>query len=165
MMPASKDSHLKSNQSATRNSTIIHASRETIYHAFTDPKALEVWLAPGDMTGKVHSFDLRVGGGYQMSLFYSQSEKEARGKTSEKEDRYTAKFLELSPPKKIVEAIKFDSNDPALLGEMIMEVTLEKKKSSTKVIIIFKNIPAGIRPEDNETGTRLTLEKLARYVE
>jgi hypothetical protein len=28
-----------------------------------------------------------------------------------------------------------------------------------------KDIPLGIRPEDNEAGTQLSLEKLARYVE
>jgi hypothetical protein len=33
------------------------------------------------------------------------------------------------------------------------------------VTIIFENIPRGIRPEDNEAGTELSLEKLARYVE
>jgi hypothetical protein len=33
-----------------------------------------MWLSPGDMTGKVHEFEGRVGGGYRMSLFYSPSE-------------------------------------------------------------------------------------------
>ncbi|KAB2831959.1 MAG: ATPase, partial [Caedimonadaceae bacterium] len=35
----------------------------------------------------------------------------------------------------------------------------------TTVSILFKNIPSGIRPEDNEAGTRATLDKLALYVE
>lgn len=61
--------------SSSQNSKVIKASPETLYKAFTDPKALAVWLAPGKMTGKVHSFDLRIGGGYQMSLFYPESEK------------------------------------------------------------------------------------------
>ena len=46
-----------------------------------------------------------------------------------------------------------------------MEVALEAAEGGTTVSIIFKDIPPGIRPEDNEVGTRLTLEKLARYVE
>lgn len=46
-----------------------------------------------------------------------------------------------------------------------MVVTFEAEDSGTRVTILFKDIPPGIRPEDNETGTRLTLEKLARYVE
>jgi hypothetical protein len=33
-----------------------------------------MWLSPGDMTGKVHEFEGRVGGGYRMSLFYPPSE-------------------------------------------------------------------------------------------
>ncbi|MCW3108572.1 MAG: ATPase [Segetibacter sp.] len=149
----------------TQNSKVIRATPETLYRAFTNPGALAVWLAPGEMTGKVHSFSLKVGGGYQMSLFYPPSEKEARGKTSEKEDRFTARFVELIPPKRIVQAITFDSDNPAFSGEMTMEVTLEPNDSETSVTILFKNIPSGIRPEDNEAGTQLTLEKLARYVE
>jgi hypothetical protein len=41
----------------------------------------------------------------------------------------------------------------------------EAKGDGTIVSIEFKDIPPGIRPEDNEEGTRETLEKLARYVE
>ena len=149
----------------TQNSKNIRASQETLYRAFTNPEALAAWLAPGEMTGKVYSFNLRVGGGYQMSLFYPPSDKESRGKTSEKEDRFTARFAELIPNKKIVQAINFDSDDPAFSGEMIMEVNFEPINTGTRVTILFRNIPPGIRPEDNEAGTISTLEKLARYVE
>jgi uncharacterized protein YndB with AHSA1/START domain len=150
---------------STQNSKCIKATPEALYRAFTDPAALAVWLAPGDMTGEVHSFDDRVGGGYQMSLYYPASEKTFRGKTSEREDRYTARFVELTPPSRIVEAITFDAVDPAFSGEMLMVVTLEAGDGGTTVSIFFTDIPSGIRPEDNEAGTRSTLEKLARFVE
>ena len=150
---------------STRNSKWIKATREAVYQAFTDPAVLAVWLAPGDMTGEVHRFDYRVGGGYQMSLYYPSSEKTSRGKTTEREDRYFARFVELSPPRRIVEAITFDSADSAFKGEMVMDVTFEAKDDGTIVSIVFKDIPSGIRPEDNEAGTQFTLEKLARYVE
>jgi uncharacterized protein YndB with AHSA1/START domain len=155
----------KEQLTSTKNSKNIKATPQALYRAFTDPAALSVWLAPGEMTGKIHHFALRVGGGYQMSLFYPQSEKGSPGKTSAKEDRFTARFIELTPYKRIVQAISFDSPDPAFSGEMIMEVTFEPKDKETKVTILFKNIPPGIRPEDNEAGTELSLEKLARYVE
>jgi uncharacterized protein YndB with AHSA1/START domain len=138
---------------------------EALYWAFTNPGALAIWLAPGEMTGKVHHFDLRVGGGYQMSLFYPGSEKGSRGKTAEKEDRFTARFVTLKPYEKIVEAIRFESADPAFSGETIMEVSLAALGSKTRVTIECRNIPPGIRPEDNEAGTRSSLEKLARYAE
>jgi uncharacterized protein YndB with AHSA1/START domain len=152
-------------RAGTRNEKFIKATPEVLYRAFTDPAALAVWLVPGDMTGKVHHFDNRVGGGYQMSLYYPSSEETFRGKTAEREDRYTARFVELTPPRRIVEAITFDAVDPAFSGEMTMEVTLEVADGGTTVSIVFKDIPWGIRPEDNEAGTRSSLEKLARYVE
>jgi uncharacterized protein YndB with AHSA1/START domain len=157
-----KDAH---SRASTRNSKFIKVTPEALYRAFTDPAALAIWLAPGDMTGEVHSFDCRVGGGYQMSLYYLSSEKAFRGKTSEREDRFTARFVELTPPKRIVQAITFDSVDPAFSGEMIMVVVFEAEDGGTTVSIVFKDIPSGIRPEDNQAGTESTLEKLARYVE
>lgn len=146
-------------------SSVINASRETLYRAFTDPDALVVWQAPGDMTAKIHAFDARVGGGYQMSLYYPASDQEARGKTAEQEDRYTARFVELTPPAKIVQAISFDSDDPAFAQEMIMEITFKEQADGTEVTIAYENVPSSIRPEDNEAGTRSSLQKLARYVE
>lgn len=148
----------------TRTSRMINAPREAVYHAFIDPEALAAWRAPGDMTATMHDFDPRVGGGYTMSLFYPRSDQEHAGKTAEHEDRYTSRFVELDPPSRIVEAITFDSDDPAFAGEMIMEVTLVDMDSKTDVTIAFHNLPAGVRPEDNDAGTRSSLDKLARYL-
>lgn len=148
----------------TTNSKIIRATREKIYNAFIDKKALEFWLAPNNMTGKIYDFEAKVGGAYNMSLFYLDSETE--GKTSENEDRFSAKFVELKPDAKIVQTINFQSDKNELTDEMTMEVFLEEgENNSTKVTIVFKNIPKGINPKDNEKGTEQSLEKLARYVE
>lgn len=149
----------------TRTSRVIDAPREAVYRAFTDPVALVAWQVPGEMTAKVHAFDARVGGGYRMSLFYPASGQETRGKTSEREDRYTARFVDLTPPARIVQAITFDSQDPAFSGEMTLVVTLEEANGATEVTMAFENIPAGIRPEDNDAGTRSSLAKLAHHVE
>ena len=89
---------------STRSAKFIKATPEVLYRAFTDPAALATWLVPGDMTGEVHRFDGRVGGGYEMSLYYPSSEHEhtSRGKSADREDRYTARFVELAPAKRIV---------------------------------------------------------------
>ena len=100
-----------------------------------------------------------------MSLFYPSSEQVYRGKTSEREDRFTARFVDLTPLSRIVEAISFDSARPAFSGEMTMTITFEERDGGTEVTILFENIPPGIRPEDNEAGSRSSLDKLARYVE
>ena len=149
----------------TRTSKVIKASPEALYRAFIDPAALIVWLPPGEMTGEVYSFDARVGGSYRMSLFYPSSEQVSRGKTSEREDSFTVRFVELTPPVKIVQAVSFHSADPAFAGEMTFEATFEATNGGTEVTIVCTHIPPGIRPEDNEAGCRSSLEKLARYIE
>lgn len=147
----------------SHNTKLIKASPEEVYKAFTTPGLLEKWLVPGDMTGKVHYFDLRKGGSYSMSLYYPQTSV-ATGKTAQKEDRYIAKFLELVPGQKIVEEIVFDSGDRAFAGAMIMEALFEPVGNDTRVEINFSSIPAGIKPKDNEAGTESALEKLARLI-
>lgn len=148
----------------SHNTKLIKASTAEVYKAFTTPELLEKWLAPGNMTGKIHHFDLRKGGSYSMSLFYPQ-DSGSTGKTAQKEDRYIAKFLELVPGHKIMEEIVFDSGDTAFAGNMIMEVLLEPVGNDTQVSISFSNIPRGIKPGDNESGTAEALEKLARLTE
>jgi uncharacterized protein YndB with AHSA1/START domain len=133
----------------TQTSRLINASPDKLYNAFTDPAALETWMAPGNTPGKVHSFDLSPGGGYVMSY----------GK-----DRYTARFITLQPYKKIILGIRFDYDGPGYVGEMVMEARFDRQGKATLVTIIFTNIPLGVKPEDNEKATELSLIKLEQYL-
>jgi uncharacterized protein YndB with AHSA1/START domain len=76
----------------TRTSRLIRARPEALYRAFVDPDTLIEWLPPAEMTGGLHWFEARVGGGY-------------------------------------------------------------------------RNLPPGLRAEDNDAGARLSLEQLARRFE
>lgn len=78
---------------STRAARIIKARPEELYAAFMDPAALVAWLPPAEMTGQIHAFDARVGGGYRMSLFYPPTERSFRGKTSDREDRVNVRLL------------------------------------------------------------------------
>ncbi|MGZ3310133.1 MAG: SRPBCC domain-containing protein [Xanthobacteraceae bacterium] len=149
----------------TRTSRIIKARPEELYAAFMDPAALVAWLPPAEMTGEIHEFDARAGGGYRMSLFYPPTERSSRGKTSDKEDMVTVRFVELAPARRIVEGVKFVTTDPALLGEMMIEITFEPVFGGTEVTFLCTNLPPGLRAEDNEAGSRLSLEQLARRFE
>jgi len=117
------------------------------------------------MTGKVHIFDLKVGGGYRMSLFYPPSERNFRGKTSDKEDMVNVRFVELTPPRRIVEKVSFVTDDPAFSGEMTLTATFGEVSGGTEVTLVFENLPPGLRSEDNDAGARLSLEQLARRFE
>ena len=58
----------------TENSSTVHLHRvlrappERVYRAFLDPDALVKWIPPHGFTGRIHSMDARVGGGYKMSF-------------------------------------------------------------------------------------------------
>jgi uncharacterized protein YndB with AHSA1/START domain len=154
----------RQNMTETRTWRIIKASPEKLYAAFMDPAALLTWLPPAPMTGRLHAFDARPGGGYRLSLFYPPDERRFRGKTGEREDRVDVRFVELVPARRMVEAATFDTVDPALQGEMTITVTFEPMGDATTVTFHCANLPPGLRPDDNEAGTRLSLEQLARYM-
>jgi hypothetical protein len=69
---------------------------------------------------------------------------------------------ELERPERVVEAILFESEDPSFGGEMTLAITLEELDGGTLVALAFQNLPSGVRPEDNNAGSRSSLEKLAR---
>ena len=152
-------------RASTRASRVIRAGAEELYAAFLDAEALVDWLPPAEMTGEIHQFDARVGGGYRMSLFYPPGERAFRGKTSEREDMVDVRFVELAPPHRIVEAINFVTIDPAFSGEMTLTAAFEAVSGGTQVTLMFENLPPGLRPEHNEAGSRLSLEQLARGFE
>ncbi|MEP7007554.1 MAG: SRPBCC family protein [Sphingomonas bacterium] len=145
-------------------SRIIKASRAKLYAACLDPDMLARWRAPDRMSGVVHSFEAHVGGAYRMSLIYKAS-KRGTGKTSSNTDSFTGRFVELVPDEKIVESIAFESDDPAYAGTMTLTTSFEDVPGGTNVILRFDGLPPGIRPEDNETGSRQSLAKLAALVE
>ena len=149
----------------TRASRIIKAAPESLYAAFMDPTALVAWLPPAGMTGELHWFDARVGGGYRMTLRYPPDERSQHGKTAEGEDVVEVRFIELAPPRRIVEAVAFVGAGPAFQGEMTITVTLHPAPGGTEVAFLCENLPPGLRPQDNEAGSRLSLEQLARRFE
>jgi uncharacterized protein YndB with AHSA1/START domain len=150
----------------SRVTKIIRATRKEIYQAFTDPSLVAIWLAPDNMRCEVHSFTAREGGSFEMTLTYLDSAKGNIGKTSANKDSFKGRFTKLIPYKKIEEVIEFDSGDSKFKGEMKMLVDLlDSDEGGSLVTILFRNVPEGIRPEDNEEGSRQSLNKLAALLE
>jgi uncharacterized protein YndB with AHSA1/START domain len=146
---------------------VIDVPRSTIYAAFLDGDAVATWLAPGNMTGRVHTFEPHEGGTFRISLTYhdvAESPDGKGGKSSDDTDTFEGKIAELVPDEKIVWVTVFESDDPAFAGEMTLTWRMVDVEGGTKVTVLCENIPPGIRPEDNEDGTRSSLQKLAEYV-
>jgi len=145
-------------------SRVILASPQIVYQAFLNPESLVLWLPPKGMSGHINTFDPRKGGHYSMTLTYELGHSTI-GKTSENTDVSQGIFLELIPDKKIVQSVKFDSNNPAFLGEMIQTWYFEAVNEGTKVTVVCENVPRGVRKADHDEGLISTLENLARYTE
>jgi uncharacterized protein YndB with AHSA1/START domain len=154
-----------SDPTSTSCQKVINAPRAVVYRAFLDQDTLAAWLLPRSMKGVVHAFEAREGGTFRMSLIYPEDHSSSRGKTSDSTDTFEGRFVRLIPDEQIVSAVEFESADPSFAGEMIVRTTSAPAGSGTEVTITCENIPAGIRPEDNEAGCRSTLEKLAAFLE
>src|SRR6266496_3829861 len=80
-------------------------------------------------------------------------------------DTYHGRFVKLVPNEQVVEVMEFETDDDSLRGEMMMTFTLTEADGGTDVLAVHDNLPPGVSPADNETGTRMALEKLAQLVE
>ncbi|MGI5419833.1 SRPBCC family protein [Actinomadura luteofluorescens] len=148
---------------STRVSRHVKARPSDVYRALVDADAIMKWRVPDGMTGEVHEFDGREGGAFRISLTYDAPT--AAGKSSAHTDTYHGRFVELVPGERVVEVFEFETGDPALQGEMTMTTTLTEVDGGTEVLIVHEGMPDTVPAADNETGTRMALDNLARLVE
>lgn len=141
---------------------LIRAKPDSVYRAFATAKALESWLPPKGMSGKVLAFDFREGGSYRMRLTHEEPH-DAPGKSSEHADDVEVRILRLIPNERIEQAVVFDSEDPAFAGTMKTTWTFKPVPQGTEVTVRCENVPEGIRPEDHAKGLGSTLENLAAF--
>ncbi len=115
-------------------SRVIAADPERVYAALVDPDALAVWLPPQGMTARFERFDAHPGGSYRLVLTYLHAEANS-GKASAGSDVVEARFVELVPPARVVQAIDFESDDPSFAGTMTMTWQLQPVGRGTLVEI------------------------------
>lgn len=149
--------------STTRIARHIDAPPARVYRALLDPTSVQHWMVPDGMTSCVHSFDAREGGTFRISLTYDQPTD--TGKTSAQTDTFHGRFVRLLPDAEVVQAVEFETNDPAMQGEMTITYTLADVAGGTDLVGVHENLPPGVAPADNELGTSMSIEKLARLVE
>ena len=141
----------------------VNAPRSDVYRALLDPEAVTQWRVPACMSSQVHEFDAREGGSFRVSLTFDAPT--GTGKSAEHTDTYHGHFAKLVPDEQVVEVFEFETADPGLHGEMMMTTTLAEADGGTDVVIVHERIPDSVPSADNETGTRMALENLAKFVE
>jgi uncharacterized protein YndB with AHSA1/START domain len=139
----------------------VKADRTTIYRALLDREAIARWRVPAG--SEVHEFDAREGGALRVSLTYDVPT--GTGKSSTRTDTCHGHFQKLVPDRQVIEQLQFETGAPELRGMMRITTTLTDADGGTDVLIVHDAIPDAVPVADNETGTRMALENLARLVE
>lgn len=133
---------------------VFTAPPERVYRAFTDPQALVKWMAPHGFVAKVHSMDLRVGGGYKMSF---------KNFTTQSEQSFGGTYTEVKPNQLLKYNDKFD--DPNMPGQMNVTIAFREVVGGTEVKITQEGIPDMIPVEMCYVGWQQSLHLLAHVVE
>ena len=148
---------------STQLTQFIKSPPAKVYQTLLDPQSLGKWKVPDGMQLEVHLFEPREGGHLSVSLTYEQPEHS--GKTSAHTDTYHGRFERLIENKQIIEIDEFETDDPSLQGEMKITISLKEVPGGTELTALHEGLPAGVAAEDNESGWRMSLGKLAALME
>ncbi len=139
------------------------APADSLYRAFLDPEALMAWLPPKGMSGRILLFEPWEGGRYRIELALEGEGHGVSGKSTERTDITSGRFLALVPGRRVAQTVEFESDDSAFAGTMVMTWSLEPSAGGTRVIVTAENVPPGISAEDHSAGLSSSLENLAGF--
>jgi uncharacterized protein YndB with AHSA1/START domain len=142
---------------------LIRAPRSEVYRALLDTDAVQHWMVPDGMTSEVHSFEAHEGGSFRISLTYDSPTD--TGKTTAQTDTFHGHFVKLVPDTEVVQAVEFETDDPAMQGEMTISYVLADSEAGTNLTAIHEDLPPGVSPADNDLGWNISLDKLTRLLE
>ena len=146
-----------------RASRVIAAPVGRVFDALVNRDALLAWLPPRGMTAKFERFDPRPGGSYRLLLTYVDPAA-SRGKSSADSDIVEARYVDIVPEVRVVQAVDFVSDDSRFAGTMTMTWTVAEVEGGTRVEITADDVPDGISADDHATGLPSSLENLDTYV-
>ena len=147
----------------TRATRWVRAAPAEVYRTLLDPYAVAAWRVPNGMTATIHQFDAREGGRFRISL-HPGGLGEA-SETPERAETFRGQFTRLVPGQLVVEAIEFESPDPAMAGVLTITTELREADGGCEVTMIYDDIPPGAGPASDEVGIQMALVRLAAWVE
>ena len=115
------------------------------------------------MTGRFERFDARPGGSYRMVLTYSDASG-APGKATADSAIVEARFVDIVPGERVMQAVDFVSDDPAYAGTMTMTWLITAAGAGTRVDIVAEAVRTASPRRTTPRGSATTLSNLATYV-
>ena len=133
------------------------------FRALIDRDDLVAWLPPEGMSATFERFDPRPGGTFRLVLTYDDPP-DVGGKSTPDSDVVEARYLDIVPDVRVVQAIDFVSEDSAFAGTMIMTWAVTAVEGGTLVEITAEEVPDGISADDHAAGLASSLANLARHL-
>jgi uncharacterized protein YndB with AHSA1/START domain len=116
------------------------------------------------MSCRFERFDPRPGGSYRLVLTYADAAA-APGKATPDSDIVEARYVDIVPGVRVVQAVDFVSDDPAYAGTMTMTWEVTAVDEGTRVDITADDVPDGISTADHAAGLASSLANLADHLE
>src|SRR5262245_46441599 len=105
------------------------ASRERVFRAWTDPKAMQSWLAPSDeYSVPAVEVDLRVGGKYRIDMQAPDG----------KHHIATGSYRVILPPRKLVFTWFWEDKD---MMETLVTIEFHEHGKATEVVLTHERFP------------------------
>lgn len=116
------------------------------------------------MTARFERFESTPGGSYRLVLTYADPA-DSRGKSSADSDIVEARYVDIVPDDRVVQAVDFVSDDPAFAGTMTMTWAVRAVDDDrTRVDITAEGVPDGISGDEHAAGLTSSLDNLASYM-
>jgi uncharacterized protein YndB with AHSA1/START domain len=140
----------------------LRAEPDAVYRALLEPFAVAAWRVPNDMTATIHRFDARERGRFRISLHPAPA---GTAGSAERTETFRGRFLRLVPGELVVEAIEFESTNPAMAGVMTITTELRAVDDGCEVTMTYDDIPEGAYRAADEVALQMALVRLAAWVE
>jgi uncharacterized protein YndB with AHSA1/START domain len=131
----------------------FNASPEVVYRAWTDPKVIEKWFAPLDMSTPIAEVDLKVGGKYRIGMKSPEGELYVA----------TGIYREIIPNEKLKFTWQWETS-PSDPSDTLVTVEFKKSGKGTKLVFTHENFATEELAKEHREGWEGTLSKLSKII-
>lgn len=128
----------------------VSASRERVFRAWTDPRALRQWCCPVGFTVAAAEVDLRPGGRYRIAMQPPDA--------AEPNVAYGT-YREVQPPERLVFTWQWEGGE---MGETLVTVEFRDLGGETEVVLVHERFPAADLRDLHAEGWNACLEHLVQ---
>jgi uncharacterized protein YndB with AHSA1/START domain len=131
-----------------RLTRLIHADREAVFRAWTEPAAMREWFCPEGGTVEAAESDLRVGGRYRIAMRMPHGLSVATGV-----------YREIDPPARLVFTWRWEEGVGPKEGETLVTVELAESGDATRLELIHEGFATADAREGHTRGWSSALDR------